>query len=296
MNRVASAVKSQLFESRWLTRGSTLQELVASELRVFLDSAWSKVGYSSKNDLTPSNDRIAEIFRSQFPDITPQLSQRTGVTSDVLKGMSLTTLSIAERMSWAADRQTTVIEDEAYCLLGIFDVNMPLIYGEGRKAFMRPQEEILKSSDDQSIFAHISPALDSPAGLFARSPAFFALSGGIRKLSGNTEPSKSEINITKNGITAQFTVCHTQDSTLLVVLDCSVGNSTVARPAICLAPLPGTEQFYCRYLHRSFLILYPDLSPSRFSMYIRGQMLDISTLELLGKLKYCYLTQWKCSK
>ena len=61
--------------------------------------------------------------------------------------------SIARRMRWAAERRTTRIEDEAYCLLGIFGVNMPLIYGEGQKAFARLLEEILKNSTDHSIFA-----------------------------------------------------------------------------------------------------------------------------------------------
>ena len=56
-------------------------------------------------------------------------------------------------MSWASKRKTTRIEDEAYCLLGIFDVNIPLIYGEGAKAFYRLQEEIIKYNDDESIFA-----------------------------------------------------------------------------------------------------------------------------------------------
>lgn len=57
-------------------------------------------------------------------------------------------------MSWAAHRETTRVEDLAYCLLGIFDVNIPLLYGEGRKAFLRSQE-ILRVSHDQSLFAWV---------------------------------------------------------------------------------------------------------------------------------------------
>lgn len=56
-------------------------------------------------------------------------------------------------MSWAARRQTTRIEDEAYCLLGIFGINMPLLYGEREGAFRRLQEELIRRSSDQSIFA-----------------------------------------------------------------------------------------------------------------------------------------------
>lgn len=56
-------------------------------------------------------------------------------------------------MSWAVDRQTTREEDIAYSLMGLFDINMPLIYGEGPKAFIRLQEEILRQSDDHTLFA-----------------------------------------------------------------------------------------------------------------------------------------------
>ncbi|KAF9695156.1 hypothetical protein EKO04_007039 [Ascochyta lentis] len=62
-------------------------------------------------------------------------------------------------MSWASKRVTTREEDIAYCLMGLFDVNMPLLYGEGKKAFLRLQEAIIRGSEDQSIlaFRHPSP-------------------------------------------------------------------------------------------------------------------------------------------
>jgi hypothetical protein len=71
-------------------------------------------------------------------------------------------------MSWAANRETTRPEDMAYCLLGLFNVNMPLLYGEGRRAFIRLQEHIIQESDDMSLFAWEDPfrALrTTPAGL-----------------------------------------------------------------------------------------------------------------------------------
>ncbi len=68
------------------------------------------------------------------------------------------TASVAQRMSWASKRQTTRVEDQAYSLLGMFDVNMPLLYGEGSKAFVRLQEEILKRSRDQSVLAWRAPS------------------------------------------------------------------------------------------------------------------------------------------
>jgi hypothetical protein len=101
---------------RWFSRGWTLQELIAPGDLVFCDQRWKP--FAAKSELV---DVLAEITR---------------VPRDVLlDASSRSTVSVAARMSWAANRQTTRTEDVAYSLLGIFDVNMPLIYGEGRKAF-----------------------------------------------------------------------------------------------------------------------------------------------------------------
>ena len=68
----------------------------------------------------------------------------------------------------------------AYCLLGLFDVNMPLLYGEGaEKAFLRLQTEIISKSDDETIFAWTANIATS--GMLATSPRFFAESGAIQK-------------------------------------------------------------------------------------------------------------------
>ncbi|RMZ92267.1 hypothetical protein DV736_g458, partial [Chaetothyriales sp. CBS 134916] len=95
--------------------------------------------------------------------------------------------SIAMRMSWVSHRQTTRVEDMAYCMLGLFDVHMPLIYGEGRKAFMRLQLEILKKSDDDSIYAWKAPLVES--GLLATWPTAFAESDNIVQLVFPEDPT-----------------------------------------------------------------------------------------------------------
>jgi hypothetical protein len=129
---------TQLADSRWFTRGWTLQELVAPSTVWFYTVDWQYLG--SKVDLQLELQRV------------------TGIDTGVLTDGVLEKVSIAGRMSWAAKRQTTRIEDRAYSLMGIFDVNMPLLYGEGKKAFVRLQEEIMKTSDDQSLFAWGMPA------------------------------------------------------------------------------------------------------------------------------------------
>jgi len=79
-------------------------------------------------------------------------------------------------MSWASKRQTTRIEDQAYSLMGLFGVNMPLLYGEGTKAFFRLQLEIQKNTDDESLYAWTEKSLakHTQVGMFGSSPMAFS--------------------------------------------------------------------------------------------------------------------------
>jgi hypothetical protein len=153
---------SRLPLCRWFTRGWTLQELVAPNVVKFYDCEWNPFG-----------------TKVELVDI---ISSSTGIPSDLLLGRSpLSDSSMATRMSWAAQRQTTRLEDLAYCLLGIFEVNMPLIYGEGMRAFRRLQEEIIKRNNDLTIFAWdlSQESKQQFVGIFAPSPSAFAASSRI---------------------------------------------------------------------------------------------------------------------
>jgi hypothetical protein len=86
-------------------------------------------------------------------ELQAEISEITGIDIDCLKGKGAQSASVAARIFWASKRETTGVEDTAYCLMGLFDVNMPLLYGEGYKAFIRLQEEVMKSSEDHSLFA-----------------------------------------------------------------------------------------------------------------------------------------------
>jgi hypothetical protein len=138
------------------SRGWTLQELIAPRNVVFYTKDW--INFASKRT------------------ISKKLCDITGISIEVLWSGNLSTASIAQRMCWASKRQTTRREDLAYCLMGIFNVNMPLLYGEGAKAFIRLQEAIVSQSDDQSIFAWTDKggSDSSYRGPFARSPFEFA--------------------------------------------------------------------------------------------------------------------------
>ena len=165
----ASDPDAEMSQSRWFTRGWTLQELIAPARVHFYDKSWNSIG--TKDELSP------------------QLSLITGIGQEVLLASkrrhleeSLNEVPIARRMSWAAKRETTRIEDTAYCLLGIFGINFPLLYGEGERAFTRLQEEIVKNSNDLSLLAWLSPKdetstnIDRICGIFASHPREFQAS------------------------------------------------------------------------------------------------------------------------
>ncbi|TBU40441.1 hypothetical protein BD309DRAFT_345892 [Dichomitus squalens] len=126
--------KSAFCSSQWHKRGWTLQELIAPSGVKFLADDWTEIG--TKFTLF---DLIEEI---------------TGIPRQALLHVkSLDEFSVAQRLSWAARRQTTREEDRAYSLLGIFNINMPTLYGEGSRAFRRLQEEIVRHVPDLSLFA-----------------------------------------------------------------------------------------------------------------------------------------------
>lgn len=124
---------SELAQSDWFTRGWTLQELIAPRDVVFRSRNWDWVG---------TRDGLRE-----------EIAAITGIDQALLnKEKGLDWYSNAQIMSWAAKRITSRLEDEAYCLLGLFGVNMPLLYGEGGDAFRRLQEVIMTKMEDNSLF------------------------------------------------------------------------------------------------------------------------------------------------
>ena len=155
------AQDSAFRKSKWFTRGWTLQELLAPQTVVFYNYDWEESGTKGAlHDLISSIIGIEHLF-------------------DFEKA------SVAQKMSWASRRETLRSEDMAYCLMGLFKVNMPLLYGEGRNAFYRLQLEIMKQSDDESIFAWSEADWQShqESGLLAHSPAAFKDSGSINLIS-----------------------------------------------------------------------------------------------------------------
>jgi hypothetical protein len=109
--------------SRWFTRGWTLQELIAPRLVDFFSSE-------------------GERLESKL-SLESQIYEVTGIATKALRGDALSNFNIKERRSWAERRNTTIEEDKAYCLIGIFEVSMVPNYGEGRdQAFRRLEDKI----------------------------------------------------------------------------------------------------------------------------------------------------------
>jgi hypothetical protein len=121
-----------LKNSRWFQRGWTLQELIAPLKVVFFNKQGKFLG-----------NKIS------FQDVITEI---TTIDKNVLQDSSaIFKTHFATRIYWASRRKTTRQEDLAYCLLGLFSINMPLLYGEGTKAFKRLQLELFRSSSPTSL-------------------------------------------------------------------------------------------------------------------------------------------------
>lgn len=244
--------------SRWFSRGWTLQELLAPLRVQFFDQHWKYIGRKE--------------------DHLQILSNITNIDLYALNGGDPQRLSIARRMSWAANRQTTRAEDMAYCLLGIFNINMPLLYGEGSKAFIRLQEEILKVSDDQSLFAWRNPAMNhyrddypeasKPQGLLAASPDVFEFSNTIAQFYTET-PGRAFSSFTNKGLQVEFLMCQDlacpSGLVYLAVLSCQIGSMPGILPAIRLRRMTPNSDQYARIDMSQLLEMCSLNSRSRFN-------------------------------
>jgi hypothetical protein len=226
--------KASIIKSRWFTRGWTLQELVAPGNIIFYSKYWENIG--TRASLATLISKKTKIDENVLISSSPQFN--------------ILGRSVANRMSWAAFRETTRPEDIAYSLLGIFDVNMPLLYGEGEeRAFLRLQEEILKNSDDQSLLAWTASSSKKTAlrGPFAKHPIEFRDASRIVPLPGvpNTYSLTSSglridllVSPCKDHILFQLYSTHTYSNEAWGVLRCHYENDFTGPIAIQLEPQP----------------------------------------------------------
>jgi hypothetical protein len=207
-------------KSVWFLRGWTLQELIAPRDVVFYNSKWDEIG--TKESLKTA------------------ISAITNIDLEMLQNADPDDFSVAKRMSWASGRTTTRPEDRAYSLLGLFKVNMPMLYGEGDRAFIRLQEEIMKNSDDQTLFAWTS-SRPTHGGLLATSPSDFSQCSNI-VLSASKWILKPYF-ATNKGLSIELPLVPWHMDTYLAALDCAFDGGSGGRVAIYLQLLPEPNQY-----------------------------------------------------
>ena len=254
----------QLLCSSWFDRGWTLQELIGPKTMIFCDHDWHIIG--TKNEL------MAE------------LSSKTKIPESVLSHATKpSACSVAQRMSWAAERITTRVEDRAYSLMGLFDVYMPMIYGEREKAFLRLQQHIIQKCKDESIFAWCTESpgnLKTYSGLFAPSPSAYVRcseiiqtqgSGGFSEVNGelliwskvarhSMKTYSALLNCTrrdKPDDNVSILITPTSDETIYVrVRDVGDGSHTL---------IPSSDQ--ARFIKRQIRVLVDPTEPPRTIFY-----------------------------
>ncbi|KAL4082154.1 heterokaryon incompatibility protein-domain-containing protein [Scleroderma yunnanense] len=231
----------------WFSRGWTLQEMIAPTDVRFFNKRWRPIG-----------DKSA---------LAPTLSNITRVPENILtNGLPSNRPCVAQIMSWAAGRTTTRVEDRAYSLLGLLDVNMPMLYGEGKKAFHRLQVEIIRISNDQSIFAWGSNQGNPRIGsILADDPSFFRgceetelmdLSEFIQAVKDDNDVPTEELPSVNDDRFGVFPI--TNRGIQIWMLLCPLGNSDSAveawLPCRHSPSLPPTritlvlwDSNYCRY-------------------------------------------------
>ena len=234
---------------KWPTRGWTLQELIAPQHLEFYDQNWVK--------------------RTTKLESRAVLTAATGVSEEVLEDSALLPrLPVARRMSWVSRRQTTRLEDMAYCMLGIFDIHMPMIYGEGEKSFVRLQEEIAKQSSDLSLFAWKAPPPEQSGdsqnfrGILARSPREFADCHQMKFR--NYMTSYKEFSITNRGLRMEVQLLQLIDATPDdLVLNLGVGYQDVSQ--LSRQSGDGWIGIFVRKTTNGYLRIWSDL------LYVSGQ-------------------------
>ncbi|KAF4461536.1 ankyrin repeat-containing [Fusarium albosuccineum] len=214
-------------KSRWFTRGWTLQELLAPATVDFFDKDWHFIGTKV--------------------ELGARISERTNIDPETLQFGDLSAASVCQKMSWASSRQTTRLEDIAYCLLGIFDINMTMLYGEGERAFIRLQEEILKEYDDHTIFAWDSssvPSAFSSIGAFAPHPSYFTNSSNYKPHPSSGVPAA----ITNKGIQLGLPLVEQSNNRgqQLGLLSCFSNGSAASAVGIPLVRTSKDSQQYSR--------------------------------------------------
>ncbi|CZR58832.1 related to beta transducin-like protein [Phialocephala subalpina] len=245
-------LNSEFRKSRWFKRGWTLQELLAPQRLQFYSSDWRFLG--TKGGMCNVVEEITGISR-QF----------------LLRIQQLHKASVAQRMSWAAQRETTREEDIAYCLLGIFGVSLPMIYGERREhAFFRLQEQIMKTTRDDSILAWGLSLTDpipsyatkvTPGIGLATSPSDFANCKHITSREQSSSPMDS-LDISGGSLRIYLSLITTSAGETIGLLKCGPEHEPQKAVGIPLSNAESTSSDEYIRPRGSYSVLLPIVAPN----------------------------------
>jgi acyl carrier protein len=246
-------VVEDLANSRWFTRGWTLQELLSPRDLLFFAQDWTPLGYICPHPYEHLLDY--DCGKEETPALPKLLNFATPVSritqipeEFILGSKRLEQACVSQRMFWASQRTTTRPEDRAYSLMGLFDISMPILYGEGlEKAFMRLQQEIFSITTDQSLLAWYHSGMTTYR-LLADSPACFKNSGNVKRLhqrnalAPEAESTRSAFYLTNLGLRITLPVYTAMQSTstsgsrnrVKAKLDCYVDHDDGIRRRISL--------------------------------------------------------------
>ncbi|CAJ2507792.1 Uu.00g089780.m01.CDS01 [Anthostomella pinea] len=230
----STAVERSLRDSRWFTRGWTLQELLAPHELRFFESVW-------------------EGLESPGSSWHPLIMSITGI--DVYHWDKEPLLV---KLSWAAKRQTTRQEDMAYCLLGLLGVNMPLLYGEGEAAFPRLLEEVIKKSTSHAVLAAgygltltaLQESRIDGSVLPTAPDAYAGCSAGFREVQVPGRTTSAHFSMTNAGLLIELPLVQIDPDTrtVLALINCQDRSHEGYQIAIPLSHKEGDKygQFYER--------------------------------------------------
>jgi hypothetical protein len=231
----AEEAGSEFRTSKWFTRGWTLQELLAPSSLDFFDRSWHRIGV--KSNLSTAIEEVTGIS-SQYIIGVP-------LSSGLSVYQCLSRASVAERMSWASRRRTTRPEDLAYCLLGIFDIHIPMLYGEGLHAFKRLQEEIMKVTDDTSLFAWgLGRVWNSSeaSSILAPAPEYFEHCSAI-EIMDLVDFKRPSFHLSQQGLVVDLPIVQDRmfDNISYLILHCGVASESEQKVSLVAVPIVSTR-------------------------------------------------------
>lgn len=231
----AEEAGSEFRKSKWFTRGWTLQELLAPSSLEFFDASWRRIGVKA--------------------ELSTVIQEVTGINSQYIIGVPmsaglsvyqcLSRASVAERMSWAARRRTTRPEDLAYCLLGIFDIHIPMLYGEGLHAFKRLQEEIMKVTDDTSLFAWGLGRIwnsSEASSILAPAPEYFEHCSDI-EIMDLVDFKRPSFHLSQQGLVVDLPIVQDRmfDNVSYLILHCGIASESDQKVSLVAVPIVSTR-------------------------------------------------------